>query len=212
MDLRIKHNIFSDFIKQRNIALESCINAKKCREVTPWDRVGAESSLDHNEEVISWLNKELGLYTIVNKKRHFNACMENPYNFAHVHYDDFDYIVIIYLNLPTQIGPEDGTIIVSHKESGRNYLDQQILDDIEQYYIDFEKQETLEDVYTQEKIMYESDYMQPWKWNIDCFIPMVDNKAVLFEPRYFHTERRNFGVNMTNCRLVEILYVNKGKK
>jgi len=209
MEIITKHNIFSDFVRQRNIGIETSLNAKICREVTPWDKVGARSALTHNQEVVSWFNEVLPAHTIVNESRHFNACMENPYDFAHVHYDDYDYICIIYLNLPTQIKENDGTILVSHKESQRNYLDQQILNDIEDCYQQFETADTLGDIYKQEKIMMESDYMNPSKWNIDYFIPMVCNKAVIFEPRYFHTERRNFGINLTNCRLVEILYINK---
>lgn len=209
MELITKHNIFSDFVRQRNIGIEVSLNAKRCREVTPWDKVGAESDLSHNKEITSWLDTVLPPYDIVNKNRHFNACMQNPYDFAHVHYDDFDYIVIVYMNLPTQIKPEDGTIIVSHTDSGRNYLDAQIVEDIEKHYADFEQSDNLEDIYKQELVMMNSDYMNPLKWNIDCFIPMICNKAVIFEPRFFHTERRNFGVNLTNCRLVEVLYINR---
>ena len=124
MNLFIKNNIYSDFLKERILGLDTCKNSTDYREISPWDLVGAQSKAEHGPEVKAFLEANLGSYEILNKYRQFNLCSDNPYNFAHVHYDDFDYIMIIYLNLPTQIGPKDGTLIVSHKETGENCMTQ----------------------------------------------------------------------------------------
>lgn len=212
MKVFTKYNIFSDFVSQRNKALRAISNTKICRELTPWDRVGSESDMKHNEEVKKWLDDTLGEYTIINPTRQFNSCMKNPYNFAHVHYDDFDYIVLIYLNLPNQYDSNiDGTILCSHKETGNDIMNDQVCKDINDNYDGFMYQNTFEEVLFQEEVIYTSDYMNPDKWNTDIFIPMKANKAIMFECRQLHRESRNFGDGLVSSRLVEVLYIKEGK-
>jgi hypothetical protein len=212
MDIYLKQNIYKDFVVQRNEALKSVATFTECREVTPWDRVGVHSDLEHNTEMTEWINSCIGDFTYENKTRHFNSCMSNPYNFAHVHYDDYDYIVIIYLNLPSQISKEDGTVLVSSKVDGNNYMNDKVKRDIVPNYGKFVKQESFRDVLLQESIIYNSDYMNPEKWNIDLFIPMGTNKVIMFPSRYLHAESRNFGESLVSSRLVEVAYIKRGKK
>lgn len=201
-------NIYSDFVYQRNMALKAVVNSKVCREVTTWDRVGTHSGMDHNKELMTWIESQIGSFEVINKDRHFNWCTTNPYDFAHIHYDDFDFIVLVYLNLPTQYDPTiDGTRLVRHVDTGKKWLDDQVKADIDHAYADFEHTDTLDDVLIQEQYLMNSDYMNPKKWVTELFIPMESNKAIMFECRHLHSETRNFGKGLTGSRLVEVVYI-----
>jgi hypothetical protein len=211
MEIYTKHNIYSDFLDQRIGAMESISKARSYRETSPWDRVGAQSEMPHTKEVHKFIQESIGFkYRIVNPKRHFNLCYKNPYNFSHIHYDDYDYIIVIYLNFKGQYISTDGTRIVSHKEDGRCVLNDKIAEDLsEASYVDFRVRESFEDIRKQENAVLNSEYMQEEKWNTDLFIPMVQNKAIMFECRYLHSETSNFGDCVSSGRLVETVYVNK---
>lgn len=211
MELYTRHNVYPDFLDERIKAMESISKAESYRETSPWDRVGAQSDMDHREEVHAFIRDSIGKdYEIVNKKRHFNLCYKNPYNFSHIHYDDYDYIIVIYLNLKGQYLPTDGTRIVSHKYDGRYKLTDKIAEDLaEKSYVDFRVRESYEDIRKQEHAVLNSEYMHGDKWNVDLFIPMFQNKAIMFECRYLHSETSNFGECVSSGRLVETVYVNK---
>lgn len=211
MEVYFKHDIFKDdFILQRNIALRTIQSTKVFREITAWDRVGSYSNLPHDKRVMKWIHRCIGNFEVVNKCRHFNSCMKNPYNFAHVHYDDYDYILIIYLNLPQQYDPRiDGTEICRRKKDGKTKMDKQTFDEIEHYYKGFEYTDNFDDVYFQESVFWKSDYMKDEKWDTQMFVPMKANKAFMFEARYLHRETRNFGNCLLGSRLVEVVYVKR---
>lgn len=206
MNVFIKDNFYKDFLYERDVASEVCINPIQYREKSPWDIVGAQSIYNHNIEPYQFLDECLGksTYKVLNEKRQFNLCYENPYDLTHVHYDGFDYIMIIYLNMPSQISDKDGTEIVSRKRDGLNYVNEQVRKDLS-----FDNYDTFEedDIYKQEQILLNNEYCQKDMWNVDLFIPMRSNRAVLFECRYLHREARNFGSCPRSGRLVEIIYI-----
>jgi hypothetical protein len=212
MEIYTKHNFYKDFVTQRNKAMKAVSTIIECREISPWDRVGVHSKLEHTKEMTDWIEQCIGSFEYVNKTRHFNACQENPYNFAHVHYDDYDYIVVLGLNLPSQLNDSDGTVIVSHKETRDDRKTEDIANHINPNYGKFQTQNNFDEVLAQEEIMYNSDHMNPDKWDIDLFVPLKCNKAMMFEAKYLHRESRNFGKDLVSCRLVEVVYINKKTK
>ena len=106
----------------------------------------------------------------------------------HIHHDDVDYIGIVYLN--DSYSDEDGTQFLRHKETGITYRD------VEKFGSQFIADSS-------------GDSRDINKWEPYLLTQAKPNRLVLFEPLYYHSERRTFGNQWDDARCIEIFHMVK---
>jgi len=209
-------NVVDNFYKDPHLAREQAIKTfmenRPCREITPWDRVFCESGYHIKDSEINKYDwKEIFGCEVTSafKNRHFNLTIKNPYNTNYIHYDDYDFIGLIYLNIPSQLGPEDGTKLLKHRTLGHHYMNDEIVDEWVKAY---SQMEVISDIGSQlkaERLLSKNNKLDHSQWDITAFIPSLWNRALFFEPRYLHSESYRFGDDLFSGRIVEVVFFNK---
>jgi hypothetical protein len=188
VNIIIKDNFLDDYKEAKKLAL-SC---------------SKDSAIDSNEyifnDLISTTKRDTKkfqsifrdllkeeVFLVEDKYRKFNVCMEDPTG-HHIHHDDVDYIGIVYLN--DTYSEEDGTQFLRHKETGIVYRD------VERFGSQFISDSS-------------GDSRDITKWESYLFTQAKPNRLVLFEPLYYHSERRTFGNQWEDARCIEIFHMVK---
>jgi len=198
MRIVVKDNFLYDPNKARQMGIRA--NYDACEDKTEWHWIDAQSTTTIDKPALETTFTELigESVELVEADYHkFNMSYENPYDLLHIHHDDYDYIGIVYLNTPDQYDEKDGTLIVSHTETGIDYMDEERFGNHDTY-----RGGTIDD-YTN------NDSYDLSKWTTKMFIPMKFNRLVLFEPRYYHVGTRVFGDSLETGRLVEVFHMKK---
>lgn len=184
--------IKDDFLEDREFAKQVALNTPKeeAYDSTEYifnDLISSEKRDSKKYQAIfrDLLKEEV--YLVEDEFRKFNVCMEDPEGY-HIHHDDVDYIGIVYLN--DSYSDEDGTQFLRHKETGIVYRDTERFGS---------------------ELISESkgDTRDITKWEPYLLTQAKPNRLVLFEPLYYHSERRTFGKEWNEARCVEIFHLVK---
>lgn len=198
MRIVVKDDFYAFPEGTREMGLQANFDA--CEDKSDWHWIDAEGrESPYNDTKARVMSKLIGesVELVEADYRKFNLSYTNPKDLLHIHHDDYDYIGIVYLNTPDQYDEDDGTLFLSHTETGIDYMDEERFGNHDTY-----RGGTIDD-YT-DKDEYNLD-----KWTTKMFVPMKFNRLVLFEPRYYHTASRLFGDSRESGRLVEVFHMKK---
>ena len=143
------------------------------------------------------IEKELGFKTI-NVINFLRAYRDKP-DYRHpmwIHSDVLfaDYIAIFFIQ-SSEFVQDDGVALWKNKE----------LDDIQLYTKD----------HTEEKNkIVDSQSLDPEKWELWKRIEFKQNRLLICPASYFHSKASygNYGSNLDKCRIVHVLFFNRGEK
>jgi hypothetical protein len=116
----------------------------------------------------------------------------------YIHVDgDYDWGGVIFLNPPEQCIVDAGTSFYRHKSLRTEKAPTNSKDGAIFGYTNYQE--------VRKSMIYEDGFDKS-KW--DCYLttPMVYNRIVLFRPWLWHSHSKNFGDNIYNCRLVQLLF------
>jgi len=118
-----------------------------------------------------------------------------------IHVDPiWDWGCVLYMNLPNQCIPEAGTSFWRHKKLGWEKCPGQN----EAAWYGYTKYEEI-----RSSIIY-GDGLDRSKWDRYCLANMQYNRAVIFDPKLWHSHGENFGNNLENGRLVQLFFFSNG--
>ncbi len=118
-----------------------------------------------------------------------------------IHVDPiWDWGCVLYMNLPNQCIPEAGTSFWRHKKLGWEKCPEQH----EASWFGYTQYEEI-----RSSIIY-GDGLDRSKWDRYCLANMQYNRAVIFDPKLWHSHGENFGDNLGNGRLVQLFFFSNG--
>lgn len=118
-----------------------------------------------------------------------------------IHVDPiWDWGCVLYMNLPNQCIPEAGTSFWRHKKLGWERCPGQH----EAAWYGYTQYEEI-----RSSIVY-GDGLDRSKWDRYCLANMQYNRAVIFDPKLWHSHGENFGDNLENGRLVQLFFFSNG--
>lgn len=131
----------------------------------------------------------------------FRISYENDSFKQFIHVDGgFEWGGVIFLNPPEQCVADAGTSFYRHKSLRTEQVPVNSEEGAIFGYTDYQEIS---------KSMIYGDGLDETKWDCYLTVPMVYNRIVLFRPWLWHSHSKNFGNNINNCRLVQLLFYTK---
>lgn len=178
--------IIDDFLDKPEEARKLGIQAKQ-NDILTLDDLYSDQEYDRDlvDALFSDITGEK-IVSIDSKYKKYNMYLKHE-TYNHVHYDEADYIALIYLN--KEYRETDGVSFYLHKETGVKHASEleigtQLGEDIEANKENFDLN----------------------KWEEYMFINAKYNRLVLFEPLYYHGASLGFGETLEEGRLAEVLH------
>ena len=128
----------------------------------------------------------------------FRVSYENDSCKQFIHVDGgFEWGGVIFLNPPEQCITDAGTSFYRHRSLRTEQVPVNQEEGAIFGYTDYQEIS---------KSMIYGDGLDETKWDCYLTVPMVYNRIVLFRPWLWHSHSKNFGNNIHNCRLVQLLF------